>query len=225
MYRLVASFNARLFPPVTHLEVIHTEGCNLGCAYCFEKEMLGYRRMPPAVAGCAVRLILLPPLFLAAALPMLAYLAYAATATLGAYHARSAMAELDEAKKLLDSMKPGEVLHLVSSCPGSPDDVRAWTRSTGLELLAKRDSARGVHGQVIYVDPASRLVLVQTAVRRQIGDPNLETLVRQKAEEEILKAALEDGILEQAKTNAEAYLFKFFSALGFPNTIFVEDPN
>jgi hypothetical protein len=54
-------------------------------------------------------------------------------------------------------------------------------------------------------------------------DPNLETLVRQKAEEEILKAALEDGILEQAQINAEAYLFKFFSALGFPNTIFVDD--
>lgn len=56
-------------------------------------------------------------------------------------------------------------------------------------------------------------------------DPNLETLVRQKAEEEILKAALEDGILEQAQINAEAYLFKFFAALGFPNTIFVENPN
>jgi hypothetical protein len=55
-------------------------------------------------------------------------------------------------------------------------------------------------------------------------DPNLETLVRQRAEEEILKAAIEDGILEQAQINAEAYLFKFFSALGFPNTIFVNDP-
>lgn len=54
-------------------------------------------------------------------------------------------------------------------------------------------------------------------------DPNLETLVRQRAEEEILKAALEDGILQQAQVNAEAYLFKFFSALGFPNTIFVDD--
>ena len=54
-------------------------------------------------------------------------------------------------------------------------------------------------------------------------DPNLETLVRQRAEEEILKAALEDGILEQAQTNAEAYLLKFFNALGFPNTIFVHD--
>ena len=55
-------------------------------------------------------------------------------------------------------------------------------------------------------------------------DPNLETLVRQRAEEEILKAAIEDGILEQAKVNAEAYLTRFFAALGFPNTIFVSDP-
>lgn len=54
-------------------------------------------------------------------------------------------------------------------------------------------------------------------------DINLETLVRQRAEEEILKAALEDGILEQAQLNAEAYLLKFFAALGFPNTIFISD--
>jgi hypothetical protein len=54
-------------------------------------------------------------------------------------------------------------------------------------------------------------------------DINLETQVRQKAEEEILKAALEEGILEQAQTNAEAYLLKFFAALGYPNTIFTHD--
>jgi hypothetical protein len=54
-------------------------------------------------------------------------------------------------------------------------------------------------------------------------DVNLETLVRQRAEEEIRAAALEDGILEQAQVNAEAYLFKFFAALGYPNTIFVDD--
>jgi hypothetical protein len=54
-------------------------------------------------------------------------------------------------------------------------------------------------------------------------DVNLETLVRQRAEEEIRGAALEDGILEQAQLNAEAYLFKFFAALGYPNTIFIND--
>ncbi len=54
-------------------------------------------------------------------------------------------------------------------------------------------------------------------------DVNLETLVRQRAEEEIRSAAIEDGILEQAQVNAEAYLFKFFAALGYPNTIFIDD--
>jgi len=54
-------------------------------------------------------------------------------------------------------------------------------------------------------------------------DPNLETLVRQSAESEILKAAIADGILDHAKDNAQAYLIKFFAALGFPNTIFIED--
>jgi len=34
----------------------------------------------------------------------------------------------------------------------------------------------GVHGQAIYVDPASRLVLVHTAVRPVLEDPNRETL-------------------------------------------------
>ncbi len=52
------------------------------------------------------------------------------------------------------------------------------------------------------------------------GEVNLETLARQTAEEEIRKAALEDGILVQGQTNAEAFLLKFFNALGFKNVIF-----
>ena len=54
------------------------------------------------------------------------------------------------------------------------------------------------------------------------GINDLETLARQTAEQEILKAAMEDGILNQAQINAEAFLLKFFAALGFPNTIFVK---
>ena len=48
-----------------------------------------------------------------------------------------------EAKKLLDGMKASEVLLLLSNCPGSPDDVSSWTRSTRLELLAKQEVAPG----------------------------------------------------------------------------------
>jgi len=52
------------------------------------------------------------------------------------------------------------------------------------------------------------------------GVQNLETLARQSAEDEIRKAALEDGILNQAQTNAENYLYRFFQALGYDNVIF-----
>ena len=50
-----------------------------------------------------------------------------------------------EAKKLLDGMKTGEILLLVSNCPGAPDDVSSWTRSTGLELRAKQEVAPGTY--------------------------------------------------------------------------------
>ena len=50
-----------------------------------------------------------------------------------------------EAKKLLDGMQPGEVLLLLSNCPGAPDDVNSWVRATGLELLAKQEVAPGTY--------------------------------------------------------------------------------
>ncbi len=53
------------------------------------------------------------------------------------------------------------------------------------------------------------------------GDSNLETTARQAAEEEIYKAAVEDGILDLAQQNAENYLEKFFDALGYDNVIFL----
>lgn len=53
------------------------------------------------------------------------------------------------------------------------------------------------------------------------GDPNLETTARQVAEQEIYKAALEDGILELARVNAENYLTRLFRGLGYPEVIFV----
>jgi len=53
------------------------------------------------------------------------------------------------------------------------------------------------------------------------GDPTLETQVRQVAEEEILKAALEDGILDQAMTNSQTYLRWFFETLGYKQINFV----
>lgn len=48
-----------------------------------------------------------------------------------------------EAKKLLDGMKPGEILMLVSNCPGTPDDIDSWVKTTALELVDRVEIARG----------------------------------------------------------------------------------
>jgi TusA-related sulfurtransferase len=48
-----------------------------------------------------------------------------------------------EAKKLLNGLRQGEVLQLVSDCPGIRADVRSWTKATGLELADARESAPG----------------------------------------------------------------------------------
>ena len=48
-----------------------------------------------------------------------------------------------EAKKLLDGMRKGEVLQLVSDCPGIRADVRSWVKATGVELADARESAPG----------------------------------------------------------------------------------
>jgi hypothetical protein len=54
------------------------------------------------------------------------------------------------------------------------------------------------------------------------GDVHLETAARRVAEEEIEKAALEDGILVIAQQNAENFLSRLLRDLGFPEVIFVE---
>jgi polyhydroxyalkanoate synthesis regulator protein len=51
---------------------------------------------------------------------------------------------------------------------------------------------------------------------------DLETLARQRAEEEIQKAVLEDGILNQAQNNAELFLYKFFQSLGYRDVVFIK---
>jgi hypothetical protein len=55
------------------------------------------------------------------------------------------------------------------------------------------------------------------------GNVDLETLARQAAEEEIEKAAAEDGILDLAQSNAEYYLSRLFQTLGYPQVIFVKE--
>jgi hypothetical protein len=53
------------------------------------------------------------------------------------------------------------------------------------------------------------------------GDITLESAARKAAENEIEKSAIEDGILDLARQNAEVFLYRFFRELGLPEVIFV----
>jgi len=55
------------------------------------------------------------------------------------------------------------------------------------------------------------------------GDIRLEAAARKAAEDEIRRAALEDGILGQAQRNAESTLYRMLRALGIPDIVFVTD--
>jgi tRNA 2-thiouridine synthesizing protein A len=50
-----------------------------------------------------------------------------------------------QAKKLLEGMQAGEVLQLVSDCPGSADDISSWARAGAADLVFSHESGRGVH--------------------------------------------------------------------------------
>ena len=54
------------------------------------------------------------------------------------------------------------------------------------------------------------------------GTKDLEFAARKAAQEEILKAALEDGILTTALTNGKAYLQRFLMSLGLKNVVFID---
>jgi hypothetical protein len=105
----------------------------------------------------------------------------------------------------------------------------------GIDMEKLRPEDMRYDGGVLYVNLPPAEIFIATLDNEKSyvydretglltkGQTDLETLARQTAEQEILKAALEDGILVQAQRNAEAYLIKFFAALGFNTVIFPDD--
>ncbi len=63
----------------------------------------------------------------------------------------------------------------------------------------------------------------QTGLLRR-GDIHLEEAARRAAEEEIRRAALDDGILAQASVNAEAVVYRLMRSLGFSDVLFERAP-
>ena len=89
-----------------------------------------------------------------------------------------------------------------------------------------------LEGEVLHVNLPEAEVFVATLDNDQSyiydrdtgvfrkSDPDLETAARQAAEQEILEAAIDDGILAQAQQNAEVYLERLFNSLGYQRVEF-----
>jgi TusA-related sulfurtransferase len=48
-----------------------------------------------------------------------------------------------EARRLLRAMQPGEVLVLITNCPGAPQDVDVWTADGAVQLVDRFEPAPG----------------------------------------------------------------------------------
>ncbi len=108
----------------------------------------------------------------------------------------------------------GEVIAGVDLEQLKPGDVWVHDGAVRVKLpVAQILSTRLDNGKTkIYSRTTGLLVL---------ADPNLETQARQAAEEQIAKAAVEDGILDKAKTNARTSVTALLEGLGF-KTVNVE---
>ena len=89
----------------------------------------------------------------------------------------------------------------------------------------------GDGGVTVNLPPAEILVVTLDNQQTYIYDrdtgpigmnPALESEARKAAEQEILNAALEDGILDMAQKNGEVYILRLVLALGFDDVEFAE---
>lgn len=105
----------------------------------------------------------------------------------------------------------------------------------GVDLRNLEEDDVRIEGDVLYVTLPEAEVFFATLDNQKSyvydreqgiltqGDQDLETQARQAAEKEILNAALEDGILEQARNNAEDFLEPFLQNLGFRDVVFIQE--
>lgn len=104
----------------------------------------------------------------------------------------------------------GTVIAGVDLTKLNPEDLQQVEGGLVLDLPAPEIFIAALDNQKSYVYDRDTGIFTK-------GDPQLETEVRKAAEREIRQAALDDQILEQASTNAVAYLQVFLDKLGYSN--------
>jgi len=111
--------------------------------------------------------------------------------------------------------------------------VAHGTVIAGIDLEKLRPEDMALENGVLYVTLPAAEIFVATLDNEKSyvydretglftwGDVNLETTARRAAEDEILKAAVEDGILDLARQNGENYLSRLLRDLGYADVIFL----
>jgi hypothetical protein len=94
------------------------------------------------------------------------------------------------------------------------DDVKLVGKAVSIKLPEPEVLVTRLDNQSSYVYDRQTGLLVRQ-------DTQLESLARQKAEEEIYRTAIDDGILDQARTNAENYLDRLIRSLGYEDVTFL----
>lgn len=61
-----------------------------------------------------------------------------------------------KAKKEIDTMRPGEVLEVVATDPGSVPDFQGWVKTSRLALLRAQRTEKDETGRDIYVHTLER---------------------------------------------------------------------
>jgi len=107
------------------------------------------------------------------------------------------------------------------------------TAGIDLSKLSESDISVGPDGKAVIILPAAEVFAAtldnqksyiydrQTGLLTH-GDVNLETQARQVAEQEIYRAAVEDGILTLAQTNGATFIERLVKALGATEVLIVQ---
>jgi len=108
----------------------------------------------------------------------------------------------------------GNIIAGVDLAKLSPQDIRLDGRVLYMQLPQPEIFIATLDNDKSYVYDRETGLLTK-------GNVNLETEARRVAEDEIEKAALEDGILDTAASNAENYMMRLLRSLGYPEVIFI----
>lgn len=107
----------------------------------------------------------------------------------------------------------GQVIAGVDLAKMSPDDIIVSGDEVFVTMPAAEVFVVAIDNEQTYVYDRRTAVL-----GRQV---DLETLARREAERQIGSAAVEDGILDKAQTNAEIFVEGLLNALGFEQVTFI----